>query len=167
MLHRQHIEDRKRLFPLWHGVDKAQINQWNPGLSGIVALQSTESLSNICSKIANVIYQGCPTRGVSPIYEDPQWRFLQGCGELSLNRENGGAFNLFEAAEFPDNYFPLYVHDRPYSRGEIVLAVAKALYYGNSSVIPISEERRNRMKKLCKAYGLDLDAPGFDPAIYG
>jgi hypothetical protein len=86
---------------------------------------------------------------------------------LSLNREDGGAFNLFEAAEFPDNYFPLYVHDRPYCREEIVLAVAKALYYGSSNVIPISEERRNRMKKLCKVYGLDLDAPGFDPAIYG
>lgn len=167
VLHRQHIEDQKRLFPLWHGVDKSQIDQWNPGLSGIFALESTESLSNICGKIADVIYQGCPTRGISPSYENPQWRFLQGCGELYANREDGGAFNLFEAAEFPDDHFPLYVNNKPHSRKEIVLAVAKALYYGNSNVIPISGATRNRMKVVCKAYGFDLDAPGFDPAIYG
>jgi hypothetical protein len=57
------------------------------------------------------------------------------------------------------------VHNRPHSREEIVLAVAKALYYGNPDVIPITEERRNRMKNLCKAYGFDLDVPGFDPAV--
>jgi hypothetical protein len=167
VLHRQHIEDQKRLFPLWHGVDKSQINQWNPGLSGIIALKSTESLSDICGNIADIIYQGSPTRGISPSYEDPQWRFLQGCGELFLNKKGGSAFNLFEAAEFQDNYFPLYVDNRPHSRKEIILAVAKALYYKNFDVIPISEDTRNRMKKLCKEYGFDLDAPEFDPAIYG
>ena len=167
VLHRQHIEDQKKLFPIWHGLDKSQIHQWNPGLSGIISLKSTEGLSSICGKIANVVYQGCPTRGISPSYENPQWRFLQGSGELYANREDGGAFNLFEAAEFPDNYFPLYVHNRPHSREEIVLAVARALYYGNSDVILITGERRNRMKSLCKACGFDLDAPGFDPAIYG
>jgi hypothetical protein len=167
VLHRQHIEEHKRLLPIWHGVDRLQINKWNPGLSGIVSLKSTESLPDICGKIADVIYQGCPTRGISPSYEDPQWRFLQGCGELYVNREDGGAFNLFEAVEFPDSCLPLYVHNRPHSREELVLAVAKALYYGNPDVIPITEEERNRMKRLCKASGYDLDAPGFDPAIYG
>lgn len=115
VLHRQHIEDQKRLFPLWLGVEKSQIAQWNPGMSGIIALKSTENLASIAGKIADVIYQGCPTRGISPSYENPQWRFLQGCGELYANREDGGVFNLFEAAEFPDNHFPLYVHNRPHS----------------------------------------------------
>ena len=166
VLHRQHIEEEKKLFPLWHGVDKPQIAQWNPGLSGIIALKSTEGLAAISGKIADVVSQGCPTRGVSPSYESPQWRFLQGCGELRMNSEQGGAFNLFEAAEFPDHYFPLYVYNRPHSRQQLVLAVAAALYHGNPDVIPISDERRKRMKDLCKAYGYDLDAPGFDPAIY-
>lgn len=167
VLHRQHIETQKKLFPLWHGVEKAQIDGWNPGLSGIVAMKSTEGLDLISSKIADVIYQGCPIRGVTPIYENPQWRFLQGCGELLANKEDGGAFNLFEAAEFPDDHFPLYVYSRSHTRQEIILAVAKALYYGNPDVIPITEERRDRMKYLCKRHGYDLDAPGFDPAIYG
>jgi hypothetical protein len=167
VLHRQHIEDQKKLFPLWHGVDKPEIHQWNPGLTGIIALKSTESIASICGKIADVVYQGCPTRGISPSYENPQWRFLQGCGELYANREDGSAFNLFEAAEFPDNYFPLYVYNRPQSRKEIILAVAKALYYGNPNLMPICKERRNRMNSLCKEYGFDLDAPNFDPAMYG
>ncbi|MET0076407.1 MAG: toll/interleukin-1 receptor domain-containing protein [Candidatus Thiodiazotropha lotti] len=166
VLHRQHIEESNKLFPLWHGVEKAELDQWNPGLSGIVALKSTEDLSSISSKIADVVYRGCPLRGITPSYENPQWRFLQGCGELLANNEDGGSFNLFEAAEFSDSDFPLYVYNRPHSRKEIVLAVAKALYYGNPDVIPISEDRRNRMKNLCKNYGYDLDAPGFDPAIY-
>jgi hypothetical protein len=167
VLHRQHIEDRKKLFPLWHGVEKLQMDQWNPGLSGIVAMKSTEDLSAISGKIADIIYQGCPVRGISPSYENPQWRFLQGCGELYANREDGRPFNLFEAAEFPDNNFPMYIHNRPYTRKDIVLSVAMALSYGNPDVIPISEDRRNRMKSICKSHGYDIDAPGFDPAIYG
>ncbi|MDM0079234.1 toll/interleukin-1 receptor domain-containing protein [Variovorax sp. J31P179] len=167
VLHRQHIEDQKRLFPLWHGVEKSQISEWNPGLSGIIALRSTEGLASISEKIADIIYQGCPTRGISPSYENPQWRFLQGCGELYANKEDGGAFNLFEAAEFPDSYFPLYVHNRPRTKKEIILAVASALYYRNPDVIPLTKKMQGQMKKLCKSYGFDLDAPGFDPAIYG
>jgi hypothetical protein len=167
VLHRQHIETQKKLFPLWHGVERAEIDRWNPGLSGIVAMKSTEELGSISRKIADVIYQGCSIRGISPNYENPQWRFLQGCGELLVNNEDGGAFNLFEAAEFPDDYFPLYVHNSPHTRQEIVIAVAKALYYENPDVIPLSEERRDRMKNLCKRYGYDLDSPWFDPAVYG
>lgn len=167
VLHRQHIENKKILFPLLHGVERSQIAQWNPGLSGIIALMSTESLSSIAKKISDVVYLGCPTRGISPSYENPQWRFLQGRGELYVNTESGGAFNLFEAAEFPESYFPLHVNNSPFSRKGIVLAVAKALYYENPDVIPISEERRSRMKNLCKDFGYDLDASEFDPAIYG
>jgi len=167
VLHRQHIEDQKRLLPLWHGVEKSDVSQWNPGLSGIKALDTRENIASVSSKIADVVYQGCPMRGISPCYEDPQSRFLQGCGELYLRSEGGPAFHLFEAAEFPDNYFPLYVHNRPHSRKDIVLAVAKALYYRNAHVIPITAETRNRLKKLCKSYGFDLDSPGFDPETYG
>lgn len=167
VLHRQHIESQKKIFPLWHGVDKAQIDNWNPGISGIVAMRSTENLSTISSKIADVVYQGCPLRGVTPCYENPQWRFLQGCGELLVNTEDGGAFNLFDAAEFPDKHFPLYVYGRLYTREEIVLAVAKALYYKNPDVIPLTEEVCTKMKNICKKYGYDIDAPCFDPAMYG
>jgi hypothetical protein len=91
---------------------------------------------------------------------------LQGRGELFANTENGPAFNLFEAAEFPDNYYPLYVNDKPHSRREIILEVAKALYYGSHDEIRLATGKRERMIGLCKEYGYDIEALGFDPAIY-
>jgi hypothetical protein len=47
VLHRQHIESNKRLFLLWYGVNKNQIDKWNPALSGIVALKSQEISENL------------------------------------------------------------------------------------------------------------------------
>jgi hypothetical protein len=167
VLHRQHIEEDKKLLPIWHGIDKAQLDNWNPGLSGIVALRSTEGPTTIAKKIANVVYQGCPVVGVDPSYENPQWRFLQGRGELYLNNRDGGAFNVFHAATFPDGAYPIYVHERPHSRRDIVLAVAKALYYRSYDELSLMDGDRERMKAICKEHGFDLDAPGFDPAVYG
>ena len=167
VLHRQHIEEEKKLLPIWHGIDKAQLDRWNPGLSGIVALRSTEEPSATAKKIANVVYQGCPVVGVDPSYENPQWRFLQGRGELYVNTRNGGAFNLFEAARFPDDAYPIYVHERPHSRRDIVIAVAKALFYLSYDELSLSDDNRKQMKAICKQHGFDLDAPDFDPAVYG
>ena len=167
VLHRQHIEEEKKLLPIWHGIDKAQLDRWNPGLSGIVALRSTEEPSVTAKKIANVVYQGCPVVGVDPSYENPQWRFLQGRGELYANNRNGGAFNLFEAARFPDDAYPIYVHERPHTRRDSVIAVAKALYYRSYNELSLSDDHRKQMMAICKQHGFDLDAPDFDPAVYG
>ena len=145
LLHRQHIEEDKKLLPIWHGLDKAQLDSWNPSLSGIIALQSTESPGTIAKKIANLVYQGCPVVGVDPSYENPQWRFLQGRGELYVNTRNGGAFNLFETAQFPDDAYPMYVHERPHSRRDIVLEVAKALYYRSYDELSLSDDGREQM----------------------
>lgn len=167
VLHRQHIEHDKKLFPLWHGITKAQLDGWNPGLSGIIALQTKEGTNNIAEKIARVVYRDCPVVGVDPSYENPQWRFLQGRGELYVNNRGGGAFNVFEAATFPDSAFPIYVHERPHSRRDIVLAVAKALYYRSYDELALMDDDREKMKAICKEHGFDLDHPHFDPAIYG
>lgn len=167
VLFRQHVEAEKKIFPVWHGVEKSQIDKWHPGLTGIVALRSSEGPAAISAKIADVVYQGAPTRGVAPSYENPQWRFLQGRGELYANKEDGGAFNLFEAAEFPDELYPLYVHDRLHSKNDIVLAVAKALFHGSYEPASLSEERRKRLVQLCKQFGFDLGDPNFDPELCG
>lgn len=167
VLHRQHIEQDKKLLPIWHGISKPQLDNWNPGLSGIIALQSTEGADAIAKKIAHVVYQGCPVVGVDPPYENPQWRFLQGRGELYANTRDGGAFNLFEAAQLPDSAYPMYIHERPHNRKDIVLAVAKALYHRSYDELSLSDDDREQMTVICKQHGFDLDAPGFDPAIYG
>jgi hypothetical protein len=167
VLHRQHIEDDKKLFPLWHGITKAQLDGWNPGLSGIIALQTKEGAGGVAEKIARVVYQNCPVVGVDPSYENPQWRFLQGRGELYVNTSDGPAFNLFEAAKFPEKAFPMYIDDRPHTRKDILLAVAKAIFYGSYERLSLSDDNREQMKALCKEYGFDLDHPQFDPAVYG
>ena len=114
-----------------------------------------------------MVYRGCSVVGVEPSYENAQWRFLQGRGELYVNNHGGGAFNLFHAATFPDSAFPIYVHERPHSRWDIVLAVAKALYYRSYDELALTDSDREKMKAICKAHGFDLDDPHFDPAIYG
>jgi hypothetical protein len=167
ILYREHIEENKKLFPVWHEIDKPELDKWNRGISGIYAMKSTAGADSISKKIAHVAYMGSPTVGIVPIWENPQWRFLQGQGELLANSEDGGAFNLFEAAEFPEEEFPLYVYDRPYTKKEIILAVTKALFYDNPDVIDIGDERREKMKMLCKQHGYDLDDPNFDAAMHG
>jgi hypothetical protein len=69
------------------------------------------------------------TKIVTPSYENPQWRFLQGRGELLANSDTGGAFNIFEAAEFPDKDFPLYIYGRLYSKKDIIIEIAKIIVY--------------------------------------
>lgn len=164
VLHRQHIEKAKRLFPLWHEIDKEDVERWNPGLSGIVALKSSEDVFSIADKIAKVISQNAPVRGITPSYENPQWRFLQGRGELVANKVDGGAFNLFDAAEFPDDHFPLYIYGGLYSRRDIVIAVAKALFYASYDELRLSAYRKDRLIVLCESFGFDLGDPGFDAA---
>lgn len=167
VLQRQHIEGEKRLLPLWHGVEKSRVDVWNPGLSGVIALRSTTPKVQIAEQIADIVFHGAPLRGVAPIYEDPEWRFLQGRGELLANNRNGSAFNLFEAAEFPDRYYPIYIRGQLYTRNAIVLKVASALYYRSHDEVRLTPGQGERMRAICKEYGYDLDSPGFDPAVYG
>jgi hypothetical protein len=54
---------------------------------------------------------------------------------------------LFEATEFPDEDFRLYVYDRPYTTKGIILALTKALFHDNPDVIDIEVERREKMNK--------------------
>jgi hypothetical protein len=84
-----------------------------------------------------------------------------------MNNSDGGAFNVFHAATFPDSAFPIFVHERPHSRRDIVLAVAKSLYYRSYDKLALIGDDRERMKAICKEHGFDLDHPHFDPAIYG
>ena len=164
ILHRQHIEGEKKLFPLWHGIEKNELDSWNPGLSGIIALKSSIPLQDIAKKISNVISKNAPIRGVAPSYENPQWRFLQGRGELLSNTIDGPAFNIFEAAEFPDEDFPLYIHGQSFSKKEIIKSVAKCLGFNSYDEIRISRDRLERLGFICKTHGYDINDPNFDPA---
>jgi hypothetical protein len=81
---------------------------------------------------------------------------------LLANSDTGGAFNIFEAAEFPDKDFPLYIYGRLYSKKDIIIEIAKIIVYQSYN---LSSERRDRMVRLCKDYGFDTEDPNFDPAF--
>ena len=74
---------------------------------------------------------------------------------------------VFRAAEFSDSDFPLYIYERLYSRRDIVIEVAKVLSYRSYDEIRLTDEQRERLIMLCKSFGFDIEAPGFDPAIIG
>ncbi len=167
VLHRQHIEIDKKLLPLWHGITKEEIDKWNPGLSGIIALNSIAEISDIAKKITKVISNNSPIVGVTPSYENPQWRFLQGRGELFVNSTDGPAFNIFEAAEFPDSNFPLYIHGTCYSKKDIIVSLTKVMYYKSHDKMRVDSERWKRLLKLCMEYGYDIEDPRFDAATIG
>lgn len=161
------VENKTTLFPIWHGIDKKQIEVWNASIANIVALNSSMELSLISEKISGKISGNAPIRGVSPSYENPQWRFLWGYGELMVNSDNGPAFNIFGAAEFPDKDFPLYIYNHLYSKKEIVSKIVHIIFYHSY------DEHKNRVSKedwdklflLCKIYGFDVEDEKFDPAI--
>jgi hypothetical protein len=46
---------------------------------------------------------------------------------LLANSDTGGAFNIFEAAEFLDKDFPLYIYGRLYSKKDIIIEIAKII----------------------------------------
>lgn len=164
LLHRQHIEEGKRLLPLYHGTTKEEVDKWNPGLSGIIALNSIASISEIATKISKVISHNSPIVGVTPCYENPQWRFLQGRGELLVNSTDGLAFNIFEAAEFPDNHFPIYIYGTCYSRKDIIISLTKVMFYKSHDKDSVDSEQWKRLLKLCKEFGYDIEASHFDAA---
>lgn len=43
----------------------------------------------------------------------------------------------------------------------------QSLDYPSYDELSLIDGDRERMKTICKQHGFDLDAPGFDPAIYG
>jgi hypothetical protein len=98
-----------------------------------------------------VISQNAPIRGVTPSYENPQWRFLQGRGELLANSDTGGAFNIFEAAEFPDKDFPLYIYGRLYSKKDIMqsaINIQREILIGKFSCL--KNIKRSSSITICK-----------------
>jgi len=168
VLHRQHIEKNKRLLPIWHNIEKQQIDEWNPGVTGIVGFPSSKDIGTIIARITGILSDNAPTRGVVPCYERPSWRFLQGLGELFANTENGGAFNIYEAVEFPDKCFPIYIDGACRSKKELVLNVASIIVNcGRDRIRVGTEEQWLRIRELCKSFGYNVDDENFDPADHG
>lgn len=117
---RQHIETDKTIFPLWHGVEKSDIETYSPSLGGIVGIKTIIGMSNITKKLIERIYPGVSTFVIVPAYENPIFKFFQGRGELTL-KKNGAAFSLWEAIiHFRDEDYPLGIDGKLYTKNELL-----------------------------------------------
>ena len=161
VLHRQHIETDKRILPVWHGVTKGELDKWNPGLSAIVGLKTDGPFRPFIMKIVDELSGHAPLRGVAPSWESPYWRFLQGRGELNANTTDGATFNIFEAVEFPDNWFPIFFDGKGYSRSELLFNVAQIMAHQSyDTKLRLGEDVWERIKALCIDHGYNPDLMG-------
>ena len=128
ILVRQHIENKKKLLPIWLDVTKKQIDNKCPSLSGIYAITDTSSMAQVLPSLIKVLSENCPSRGIIPSWEKPGHRFLNGLGEVNIRTEEGGATTIFELLLFSDNaQFPFWLAGKTYTKSELLFHIAQLL----------------------------------------
>lgn len=154
---RQNIDNDKKIFPIWHNVDKADVEKRHPGLGGIVALKTSINRTELITKLTKVLAKFAPTLGVIPSYESPKFRFLQGRGEISLGSESGPATTLWEfLIHAKDSQYPLYLDGSLYSREDLLLEAAQLIPHIPDEVRRwVREEGRKKVWDMCVEAGLD------------
>jgi hypothetical protein len=154
VLLRQHIETNKRVLPIWHGVGKAELDGWNPGISGIIGISSDRGIDFLTSKIISRISEGAPFRGVAPSWEDPFHRFLRAQGELKANRSDGPTFNIFEAILLDDSYFPIFMDGKNYQKSDLAYHVAMAIAHKSYDFrMKPSDDQLHQITDICISFG--------------
>ena len=125
---RQSIETGKKLLPIWHKVSEAQIEERYPGLAGFYALDATLGTRVLVSKLTEVLSLGAPTRGLTPSYATPGFRFLRGRGELRKNTQDGRVFTLWLALEyFEDDEYPILIEGQVFDKSILLYFAAENL----------------------------------------
>jgi TIR domain len=128
ILLRQVIEQRKKILPIWFKATKEQVEARHSGLAGIVAITDISDISAVISKLVVSMTEAAPSRGVIPIWESADYRFLQGLGEINLNSADGPTTTIFELLLYTkDNRFPFWLAGRLYTKQELLLEVAQLL----------------------------------------
>lgn len=157
ILVRQHIEDNKKILPVWLGVNKAEVEERHIGLSGIVAITETDPTHHVVSKLIESLSGGAPSRGVIPIWEDPAYRFLEGRGEVNLQTSQGPATTIFELLiHGKDSQFPFWLAGRAYSKKELLFRVAEVLTRGPERVRKsVNEDGYKKLWDMCVEHDLD------------
>ncbi len=157
VLVRQHVESKKKILPIWLGVDKQDVEQRHIGLSGIVAITETESTNLVVSKLVAVLSEGARSRGVIPIWEDPAHRFLEGLGEVKLQTSEGPATTVFELLVYgSDDVFPFWLAGHSYTKKELLFKVAQILPHVPGRVKKsVREDGYRKLWEMCVEFGFD------------
>lgn len=152
----QHIETKKKLLPVWHGVSKDDVVARHVGLAGVFAISSTLGVRALVEKLSDSLAELAPTRAVTPIYSSPRWRFLQGDGELTVG-PGGPAFTIWDAiVRMTESEYPIWIDGQLYSRNDLLLRAAERIA-GDIVWVRniIGKETLKKVTAACKAAGFD------------
>ncbi|HEY2292564.1 MAG TPA: toll/interleukin-1 receptor domain-containing protein [Thermoanaerobaculia bacterium] len=161
ILVRQHIEHGKRLFPIWHNLEKKEVEARSPGLAGIYALRSNLGFQAIVNRISKFLSPAVSTQALIPGWESASYRFTQGLGELIL-ASNGAVFNLWEALlHFRSDKFPLAINGEVFTLEALLAEVAPIIAVDPLRVKEaVGKDDFERIRAMCIQYG-------FDPEVLG
>ncbi len=162
VLVRQHIEGKKLIFPIWHGVNKEEVESRHVGLGGIVAITDIQSTQQVVAQLIEVLSSGAKSRGVIPIWEDPAHRFLQGFSEINLPTHRGVTTTIFEfLLHTKEDDYPLWLAGKLYSKDDLLYKVSQYLAADPERTKTwVGDEGYQQIWKMC------IES-GYDPSIYG
>lgn len=157
ILVRQHIEKNKKIFPVWLGVTKKEIEKKHVGLSGIVGITETKNIKSVISQLVEALSDNAPYRGVIPSWESPAYRFLNGLGEVKLQTSDGPATTIYELLVFSmDNQFPFWLAGEAYTKNELLLYVAQIMgQYPDRIKNWVGDDGYKKLWDMCVENGLD------------
>lgn len=129
-LMRQHIENDKKLLPIWYNVQKKDIEEFSSGLSGIVGIVSSNINIDVFEKVRKILSKNAPTIGIIPIYQNPKYLFLEGRGEIVIGTPDGPATSLWELIiHLGSDKYPIFIEGDLFSREDILIYAANSIMH--------------------------------------
>lgn len=147
ILMRQNIENGKIILPIWLNINKKDLEELSPGLSGIVGIITSSADQVLFSKILGVLSKKAPTIGIIPIYQNPKYLFLSGRGEILIGNPDGPAASLWELILHLDHkQYPIYLDGELFYRKDILLRAADSIMHISEIVDNfVGKEGRNKI----------------------
>ncbi|EMH9753287.1 TPA: toll/interleukin-1 receptor domain-containing protein [Proteus mirabilis] len=157
ILIRQNIDGSKKILPIWFNVTKEDIDNKHIGLSGIVGITDVTDASKVVSRLVEVLSDGAPYRGVIPSWENPEYRFLNGLGEVNLQTIDGKTATIFELLIYSkDDQFPFWLAGKSYSKRELLMEVSRIIGADPTRVKKwVSDDGYKLLWDMCVENGLD------------
>lgn len=152
---RDWINGRKVLLPIWHEVDEQMVSEHQPGLAGVVALNTSEGIPALAIELAKAMVDAAGTVAFVPDYMEPVVRFLRGMAELTTRPGHGGAFSVWEAIlQFADDDYPLWVAGRTFTRDDLLAELGGVpTIAAELAVQYVGEDGLERIRAILRARG--------------
>ncbi len=150
VLLRQHIEQGKQIFPIWHKIKKEEVEEFSPAMANIKAGKSEDPLENIMNEVISRAYADVSTFLTIPSYEGALFRFSQGRGELYVNKS---AFNLWGALlYFKDEDYPLGLEGKLIQKFDLIMWARELIDCEGDDFLKQQvhdEEKAKKIKQIC------------------